>query len=288
MPATVKSKKRQVPDVTGLKFDVAKLVLKNGGFSDIRVKYCESYDPEHTVVGQTPAPGSLYEEDRTVWLHVAKKSLVRYLPSIYHPKSSSDSHFLREFLWVFHHLYDSVVEKISNVHTLFNPYTTPKDFLPWLASLFGVAFDESMDEQEQRRVLKEVISIFPLRGTKEAIVRMVKLFCNLDCIVVENRVPFSGFRVGVTTRVGVDSMVLHDVSTANTFIVEIDAKENEVSPQTLSRLHRVIEQEKPAHTQYFIRFKEAPPTEEAVGVWQIGVTSVVGVTMLSNKEGKDG
>jgi len=288
MPVTVRSKKRQVPEVVGLKSDVAQLVLKNSGFSNVKVRYCESYDPEHTVVGQIPPAGSLYEEDQTVWIHVARKSFVRYLPSVYHPTSSPGSDFVREFLWIIHHLYDSVVDKISQVHTLFNPYTTPKEFLPWLASLFGVAFDESMEEQTQRRVLKEVIRILPLRGTKEAIVSMVKLFCNLDCKIVENQAPFSGFRVGVSTRIGVDSMVLHDVAKANTFIVEIDATEAEVSPQTLARLHKVIEMEKPAHTQYFIRFKEPPPPEEVVGVWEIGVTRVGGEPELSNKEGNDG
>jgi phage tail-like protein len=288
MPTTSKSKKRQVPEVVGLKSDVAQLVLRNTGFSEVGIKYCESYDPEFTVVRQMPTAGSLHEEDKTVWLYVARKSLVRFLPSIYHPKSSSDSHFLRDFLWVFHHLYDSLTDRISSVRTLFNPYTTPRDFLPWLASLFGVAFDESMDEKTQRRVLKEVIGIFPLRGTKEAIVRMVRLFCNLDCKVVENQAPFSGFKVGVTTRVGVDSMVLHDVSRANTFIVEIGVTEDELSPQMLARLHKVIALEKPAHTEYFLRFKETPKTEEAVGVWQVGVTSVVGRSKVSTKEGKDG
>jgi len=277
MPASTRIRKLPVPDVVGLPIVTAEKVLRQAGFPGAAIHYEESYEKPDLVVGQDPTRGSLLEEDRPVRVRVSKQSLLRFLPSVYQPRTPGERTFLRDFLWIFQHLYDSVSRRIDTIHELFNPYTTPTEFLPWLASWFAVSFDETMDEARRRRILREAAALYRIRGTREAIERMVKLFVGIEVKLIENRWPYKGLRIGVSSTIGVDTMVLPEVSMSHTFIVQVPAKASELDESVLVRLHRVLEAEKPASSNYFLQFADAEGVTEDSTLWQVGVTSVIGV-----------
>jgi hypothetical protein len=93
--------------------------------------------------------------------------------------------------------------------------------------------------------------------------------------IEENRWPYRGFRVGVASTVGIDTMVLPEVSMAHTFVVRLPVPFDEVGEERLVRLHRVIESEKPAGTNYFLQFTGEEGVTEVVGM-RVGVSSMIG------------
>jgi len=282
--SVARARKAPVPELTGLRIEVAEKVVRAAGFAGVRVHFQESYDPTGTVVAQDPPRGGLLETEGHVRLHVSKPSLVRYLPGVFRPRTPNDRTFLREYLWIFQHVFDGVTRKIDNLHEMFNPYTTPPEFLPWLASWFAISFDEGMPEARRRRILREATQLYRVRGTSVALARMVKLFTDMDCSIEENRWPYKGFRIGVASSIGVDTMVLPEISMSHTFVVRLPKRFDEIDDDTLVRLHRVIEAEKPASSNYFLQFRDEEGVTEAAGMMRIGVSSVVGV----RPEGENG
>lgn len=273
-----RARKLPVPDVAGLGLATAETVLATAGFRDVRYRLIEAYAPGDQVVAQAPERGSLHDSHAPVTLSVARQSLVRFLPTAFRPQTPDQPHFLRDFLWIFQHVQDGVTRRIDRMHTLFHPHTTPVAFLPWLASWFAIAFDEDMDERHRRRLLREAAQLFRIRGTKQAILRMVKLFTGLDVAIEENRWPYRGFRVGVSSTVGIDTMILPEVSMAHTFVVRLPVPFDEVGEEKLVRLHRVLEAEKPAGTNYFLQFTGEEGVTEVVGM-RVGVSSMIGADL---------
>ena len=104
----------------------------------------------------------------------------------------------------------------------------------------------------------------------------------LDVEIEENRWPYRGFRIG-TASVGVDTMILPEVAMAHTFVVRVPRPRDEVGEDLLLRLHRVIEAEKPASTNYFLQFTDVEGVTEVVGM-RIGVSSAVGVEVEGEAE----
>jgi phage tail-like protein len=281
--AAARTRKLPVPEVTGLALPVAAKVLSAAGFPAPRVHYVEAYAKADTVVSQQPDRGGLQESDQPVTVHVAKTSMIRYLPAVYRPRTEGEPSFLRDFLWIVQHQVDSVSRRIDAVPELFHPSAAPAEFLPWLASWFAISFDETMPEAHRRRILKEAPALFRIRGTKAALVRMVKLFAGLDVEVEENRWPYRGFRIG-SSSVGVDTMILPEVAMAHTFVVRVPKARDEVGEDLLLRLHRVIEAEKPASTNYFLQFTDVEGVTEVIGM-RIGVSSAVGVEVEAEGDG---
>jgi phage tail-like protein len=270
----VRARKLPVPDCTGLGHSVADRVLRGAGFPGARFVYVEAYEPVGTVVGQEPGRGALQESDRPVLLRVSKQNLIRYLPTVYHPRSPDDRAFLRDFLWIFQHLVDSVTDRVGRMHELFNPYTTDPEFLPWLASWFALSFDEHMPEDRRRRALREAAMLYRVRGTSKALTRMVKLFTDLDVGVAENQWPYKGMRIGVTARVGIDTMVLPEISMSQTFVVRVPRAYDEIDESTLLRLHDILQTEKPANTNYFLQFSGEEGVRITGGFMRVGVTQI--------------
>ncbi|HEX6839794.1 MAG TPA: hypothetical protein VF334_24630, partial [Polyangia bacterium] len=63
-----------------------------------------------------------------------------------------------------------------------------------------------------------------------------------------------GWRIGASSEIGTDSVVLPPVNLAHTFIVEMPVSYKDVSPEAVIRIHEIIQMEKPANTQYYLRF----------------------------------
>jgi phage tail-like protein len=265
-----------VPDVTGLGLTTAEKILRSAGFHEVRPHLVESYDRNDTVVGQVPDRGALLEESQPVVVKIARTSWVRQLPTAYQPRRPEDPSFLRDFLWIFQHMLDTITRQIDSMHDVFHPYTTPPEFLNWLASWFAISFDEGMPEARRRRLLKEAALLYRIRGTREALVRMVQLFTDLDVTIEENRWPYKGFRIGVHSQIGVDTMILPEVPMSQTFIVHLPCPFDVIGPDKLIRLHQVIQTEKPASTNYFLQAPGEEGVTEVTGM-RVGVTSLIGV-----------
>lgn len=277
-----RSRKVVLPDVAGLHLRDAEIVLRNAGLSVTRVLHVEAYADEFHVVRQEPRDGQLVDRDRQVTLHIARKNLVRFLPQVYQQSASDRDSFLRGFLSVVQQLSDRTTRRLDHLHELFDPRTTDPDFLPWLASWLALVVSPDWTELQSRKMLLAAARLFPYRGTARAIAEFVRIYTGADVHVEENAWPFAGFRIGPHSTIGLDSVILPPVNLAHAFVVRLERAASAVSESEIIKIHRIIQDQKPAHTSYFLAFRDETDAGEmgvfmSVGVDTIGDAPPVGV-----------
>jgi len=268
--------KLKIPEVVGLKLDKALIVLGNAGFPPPQVRYREDYAAEDTVIEQYPASGQLINRDLPLQIVISRKSYIRYLPSIYQKSQFLDSEFLREFLWIFQHVFGGLERKLEGLPDIFRAYETDPEFLPWLASWVAMTLDDGWPEAKKRRLVKNAIQLYKVRGTVRGVKLFVMLFTDVEPGIRENEYPLRGFRVGSTSRIGID-VIIPPVKLSHCFVVEMPVTFEDTSNEMVLKIHDVIRAERPAHTQYYLRFLSDPVKKELREFIQVGVRSGIGV-----------
>jgi len=76
--------------------------------------------------------------------------------------------------------HDPVGEVIGQLHRLFNPWTAPAAFLPWLASWVSLEFPAIWDEYQRRKVTTEIVQIYRQRGLKRGLDQYLDLYSVSD------------------------------------------------------------------------------------------------------------
>jgi hypothetical protein len=88
--------------------------------------------------------------------------------------------------------------------------------------------------------------------------------------VKENVWPFRGWRIGVTSDIGIDTVVLPPVNLAHTCIIEMPVSYQDISPEAVIRIHEILQMEKPANVQYYLRFAAEGPRDDLNEFMAIG------------------
>jgi phage tail-like protein len=244
----------RMPDVVGLPLRKARLLVHNAGLVVDAITFQESYEVRDNVLAQKPMRGQMVYAGDKVTLTVSRESYVKWLPSIYQRADINGRNFYRDFLWIIQHLFGSVEETLDVIHAYFDPYEAPEHFLPWLASWSAMVLEEDWPLAKKRRLIRKAIELYRIRGTVKGIKLFISLFTGHEPDIKENQWPFRGWRIGETSEIGTDSVVLPPVNLAHTFIVEMPVSYKDVSPESVIRIHEIIQMEKPANTQYYLRF----------------------------------
>ena len=126
------------------------------------------------------------------------------------------------------------------------------------------------------------MDLYRIRGTKRGLALFLKLFSGHEPDISENTWPFKGFRVEDDkteegARVGLDSVILPPVDLAHCFVVTMPVRYETVTPETVIRIHQIIQMEKPAHTNYYLRFSEDKSDVELREFFSIGLRSGIGI-----------
>jgi phage tail-like protein len=275
-PRPIVARTIRMPEVTGILLENAALMLRNAEFPErgIRLRYEEAYRPEDEVIEQDPPPGALVAVDETVTLTVSRRSLLHHLPQVFQKSDRPGRHYLRDFLWIFDHVFADLERRIGHIHRYFDPLETPKEFLPWIAGWVALAIDQEWPEEKKRQLIRQAVELYGYRGTVRGLKLFLSLFTGVEPRIYENKWPYKGFRVG-GVRIGMDSIVLSPVNLAHCFMIEIPAAFNEASDETILKIHDIIRMEKPAHTAYHLTFeavKSKNPLEAfVVGLGRVGV-----------------
>jgi phage tail-like protein len=271
----------RMPEVVGLPFRKAKLLVEHAGLVVDQVVFMESYEERDTILSQSPTRGKMVYTGEKVTLGVSRESYVKWLPSIYQRNDVNGKNFVRDLLWIIQHLFSSIEEKLDVIHTFFDSYEAPEKFLPWLASWSAMVLDEDWPVTKKRRLIKKAIELYRNRGTVKGLKLFISLFTGHEPEIKENVWPFRGWRViddeAVGARIGVDTIVLPPVNLAHTFIVEMPVSYKDLSPEAVIRIHEIIQMEKPAHTQYYLRFAVEEKDDELREFMVIGTRSGIGV-----------
>ena len=280
MTASSEIRRVVLPEVVGISLSNARQVLENAGLSRMKVHYVEAYADEQEVVEQRPPGGRLVDRGESVELHVSRRNLIQYLPQVYHDVSEGGTSMLKGFLTIVQQVFDGVTNRLDRLHETFDPRYSDPDFLPWLASWLAITLSPEWDELHRRRMLGAASRLFPFRGTAKAIREFVRIYTGANVTVEENQWPHAGFRVGVRSRVGMDTVMMPPMNLAHCFIVRLDLAEDEVSDEEVMKIHQIIQAQKPAHTVYYLAFRESDGRAEerafmTVGSDRIGETEAI-------------
>jgi phage tail-like protein len=205
-----------------------------------------------------------------------RSSSIRHLPAVYRDDPLS-ADFLDRFLSIADAAWERIEETLDDVPAYLDPDATPAapddDFLSWLATWVGVAFERRWSIARRRRFLRHAHTLFRLRGTIEGIRLHVLLATDADAHVLEHfrlrRLLFLDqarlgadselwgpalarrLQLDVFSRIGSfelrsDDDPMHDPfgDYANRFTVFVPAGRG----VDAAAVERVLEQAKPAHT----------------------------------------
>jgi phage tail-like protein len=150
----------------------------------------------------------------------ANSRYMRYLPVIFH-----DDDFLSRFLQMFEVVWEPLQQRQDHIDVYFSSMTCPVEWLPWMASWFGIALEDHWPEARKRALLDRAIDIYRWRGTAYGLERVIEACVGArPDIVTTPENPFV-FRVTIHAPPGSDAHLEQDV-------------------------HDLISAHKPAHTGY--------------------------------------
>lgn len=309
-------KSADMPPLEGYDLRKALKILRAAGFyttdeerqKKIRVRYIDSEEPRGQVVRQYPDAGEkidLSNELYQIELAIADSNAIEFLPGIYQRSDISGRNFLRDFLWIFEHIFNETRMKLDNIHTYFDPLETPADFLPWLGAWVAMVVEEDWPEMKKRNLIRKAVELYHLRGTVRGIKVYLKIFTGVEPKILENHWPFDGIQVcpfamdpkdpytgreitdeetkkaaahpewkGAT--IGEDMIEMPYVDKAHVFTIELPMQQDQIELDTIKKIHRILDREKPAHTDYYLIFQPEPEKEEDFGI-EVGIRSTIGV-----------
>lgn len=267
----------RVPDVVGLPLRKALLLVQKAGLAVGAVLYKESYEEKDMVLEQRPQRGQMVYASEDVTLWVSRESYIKWLPAIYQRSDTTGRNVVRDVLWLVQHMFGSIDSILDSIHTYFDSYETPSAFLPWLASWSAMLLEPDWPENKKRRLIKKAMELYRLRGTVRGLKLFVSLFTGMEPELVENEWPFKGFCIGVSSTVGIDTVILPPVDKCHSFVVVMPHEFKDTSPEEIIRLHEIVDRERPSHTTYMLKFAEPKIPVEEREFYRIGVTSGINV-----------
>jgi len=272
----------RVPEVVGRTVEKAQIVLEDAGLKKIVVLYRESYEDRDTVLEQRPARGQMVYDGTEVTIWVARRGYLEHLPAIYRRSDAVGRNLVRELCFVFEHMFDSVERNLIDGWRFYDPHVAPPEFVEWLAGWTAFTLEFDWPETERRALVKRAVDLYRTRGTKRGLALFLKLFTGHEPDIEENTWPFKGFRVEgegaeAGARIAFDSVILPPVDLAHCFVVTMPIKFEDVTPEMVIRIHRIIQLEKPAHTHYYLKFAEEEGDVELREFFAIGLRSGIGI-----------
>jgi phage tail-like protein len=131
-----------------------------------------------------PPPAAPPTPPRPTWpLPLAEGPASRYLH--YLPGIYQESEFLGRFLLIMESIWEPLERRQDFVDMYFDPRTSPREFVFWLAGWLGLALDTHWPEERCRRLLTEAMDLYRWRGTRYGLARMIEVCTGLEPEVVD-------------------------------------------------------------------------------------------------------
>ena len=92
--------------------------------------------------------------------------------------NGQSTEFLERFLSVFESGFTDIEEDLDDVTRYFDPEGVPSEYLSWLGGWLAIEFDEGWPESARREFLDRAPELFKMRGTKEGLRAVLRLYLN--------------------------------------------------------------------------------------------------------------
>ncbi len=114
-------------------------------------------------------------------LRFPQESWLKYLPEIYQDSGG----FTHRYLGIFQSLYEDLDEQIRSVAQYFDPQAAGGEYLEWLCGWIGVEDGYLWPEEKLRELVRRGMELYRIRGTRQYVVEMVKLYTGEEPWVIE-------------------------------------------------------------------------------------------------------
>ena len=193
--------------------------------------------------------------------------LEHYFPAVYQEDPLWSSFFER-WLANFEGLYTNLEDKIERIAALFDPRSAPAESLEWLACWFGLVLDPQWDEYRRRLLIRHIDQLYRRRGTSYGIEIALRLY--LDPVVSDSLFDPSCQGTG-TVRI-IEQFSTRDssnLSSSNPTNLQQNSNQSDMyqraaasayrfsvlvphdlDDEKLDMVRRIVELEKPAHTDF--------------------------------------
>lgn len=206
-------------------------------------------------------------------VYYPRTSYLRYLPAVYQENPSRYPHskeFLERFLSIFEAIFYDLEDEISCVFEYFDPDNVSQDFLEWLASWLNIALEEDWPEDGKRKLICEAAKIYKIKGTPAAIKRLVEIYTGRTPLILEHSRIVKPVVLGRSIKLGLTSFLVQTFKRDFRPCDGIQAQEDPFQQMAHSftiifnfnheefirfekGLKRILDEAKPAHTNYTIR-----------------------------------
>ena len=117
-------------------------------------------------------------------VYFPRQTWMRHLPEVY--QASDKDHFLERYLAVFQSLYESMNDRIRGIPGMLDVDRTDGEYLIWLAGWLDIAGSQMWSSEKLRQLLRQAVSLYKMRGTREGIRRMIRLYTGGEAWIVEH------------------------------------------------------------------------------------------------------
>lgn len=186
-----------------------------------------------------------YSEDVTeiskLKLEISGTSLVDYLPQIY--RGNDRNSFLSRFLFIFQSLYADLDDEIDRLPRLFAPDHVDEEFLNWLVQWFSIKDTYIWGEEKLRLLLKNIIELYKIKGTKESIKKIVEMYLGITPLIIE-RFEVTDNECYKNAKEHIDNLFGNNGFTFSVII----STDKSISSEAYAELMRIINRFKPIDT----------------------------------------
>ncbi|MGD9932223.1 MAG: phage tail protein [Dehalococcoidia bacterium] len=107
-------------------------------------------------------------------------SYMQYLPGVFW-----SNEFLSRFLMIFESILDPIDRQVADLHHYFDPATSPREVLDWLASWWNLFLDESLGDERRRALVESAHEFFAWRGTRRGLAHLLKTTLGVEPEILE-------------------------------------------------------------------------------------------------------
>jgi phage tail-like protein len=131
-------------------------------------------------------------------------------------------------------------ELVAGVDGYFDPLTTPREFLPWLAGWVALAVRADWNDDTTRGFIREVVPLYRQRGTMAGLKRMLEIYLQ-----------------PLNSAAGGDDVVVFDEFDQPPHFFQVRLTLSDANPgrlrATQETARAIIDREKPAHAFYALK-----------------------------------
>ena len=227
---------------------------------------------------------------KSLTIFFPRMTYVDYLPATYQEDKVSKE-FLERFLSTFEGVFSGIDYTVDHITRYFDAQGVPAEFLSWLESWLALSADENWPEEKRRQLIQKAISLYKKRGTREGLEEMIELYSGHKPYIVENfqkdrlsqknenrkdlitkgacgdkRFLFfppeeieikKCIEEGTAADTGEEEKPpekLWEIVFGGTFCFCVLLKDTVLDESTLNTIKRIVEDQKPAHTCYGLKW----------------------------------